>query len=105
MEDDYRGAPPPENPSGPADRQADSGSADTGPSEAGPSDTGSDDGGPNERPVPGGSGPTSADDFAGKRDDFSHRGRSRSFGIRVGDDDRPRWLSPSRLVLSKLLDP
>ncbi len=95
MEDDYRGAPPPENPSGPADRQADSGSADTGPSEAGPSDTGSDDGGPNERPVPGGSGPTSADDFARRRRRGRRgRGGAQRFGAPPRGPMPPRPFTP-----------
>ena len=79
MEDDYRGAPPPENPP-PDPRTPDSGPADTR-----PADAGSVDDGPNERPMPGGSGPASADDLARRR----RRGRR-------GRGGAPRFGPPPR---------
>ena len=89
MEDDYRGAPPPENPPSDA-RTPDNGPVDSGPSDAGPSDAG-----PDQRPVMPGSGPASADELARRR----RRGRrGRGGGQRFGAPQRgplpPRPFAP-----------
>ncbi len=79
MEDDYRGAPPPENPP-PDARTPDDGPADNGPSDAGPSDAA-----PDQRPMAAGSGPASADELARRR----RRGRrGRGGGQRFGAPQR-----------------
>ncbi|MDP9281062.1 MAG: 23S rRNA (guanosine(2251)-2'-O)-methyltransferase RlmB [Chloroflexota bacterium] len=89
MEDDYRGAPPPENP--PSDART----PDNAPADSGPSDAGSSDAGPNQRPVMPGSGPASADELARRR----RRGRrGRGGGQRFGTPQRgpmpPRPFAP-----------
>lgn len=90
MEDDHRGALPPENPPGP-----DSGPADNSPSDSRPTDSNLADSGPNARPMQPGSGPASADDLARRR----RRGRrGRGGGQRFGAPQRgpmpPRPFAP-----------
>jgi len=75
MEDDYRGAPPPENPPDP-DHSA---------SEAGP----------NERPTPPGPGPAGADDFARRRRRGRRgRGGAQRFGAPPRGPMPPRPFAP-----------
>jgi len=86
MEDDYRGAPPPEDPTG-----SDSGPANTPSGDAGPGSGGAG----AERPMQTGSGPAGADDFARRR----RRGRrGRGGGQRFGAPPRgpipPRPFAP-----------
>jgi 23S rRNA (guanosine2251-2'-O)-methyltransferase len=99
MEDDDRGTPPPENPSPDPrtsdERRADDRSADTGRGDIGPSDAASADSGPNEPPMPGGSGPTSADDFARRRRRGRRgRGGAQRFGAPPRGPMPPRPFAP-----------